>query len=412
MQLYTGLPIITNKMPAAERKGVPHHLLGCIGLNEPTWDVGTFVSNALKTIQDIQNRGKIPVLVGGTHYYTQALLFRQSIVDEKNVDESGAGIEDFPILRQPTDVILAKLREVDPTMANRWHPHDRRKIQGSLEIWLRTGKTASQTYDQQKDGVSTPSTPTANHDSMIEPIANNLRFSTLVFWVHADRKALHTRLDSRVLNMVESGLLEEVKTLDNLLDSRQANDEPVDQTRGIWVSIGYKEFDKWAIASRSADTKAEEMQRLKFSGVERTQAATRQYSNRQMRWIRIKLLNALHRAGRSNHTFLLDGTDAPLFDQNVVQPAFDITSCFLRGEHLPEATSLSVAASENLVLKSEDLRQRPDLWVRQVCEACGKTAVTADQWQTHINSRRHKKVIAAQRKKAVQHQKSSNHISP
>jgi tRNA dimethylallyltransferase len=50
MQLYEGLPIITNKMPLRERMGIPHHLLGCIGLNKPTWTVGQFVAAALEKV--------------------------------------------------------------------------------------------------------------------------------------------------------------------------------------------------------------------------------------------------------------------------------------------------------------------------------------------------------------------------
>ena len=66
MQLYEGLPIITNKMPEDERAGIPHHLLGCIGLNEETWTVGNFVSNALKftfegTIRVSDATGERPV---------------------------------------------------------------------------------------------------------------------------------------------------------------------------------------------------------------------------------------------------------------------------------------------------------------------------------------------------------------
>ncbi|KAG9809606.1 hypothetical protein KCU68_g21220, partial [Aureobasidium melanogenum] len=63
MQLYESLPVITNKMPEDERGGIPHHLLGCIGLNEETWTVGNFVSNALAKISEIRARGRLPILV-------------------------------------------------------------------------------------------------------------------------------------------------------------------------------------------------------------------------------------------------------------------------------------------------------------------------------------------------------------
>jgi tRNA dimethylallyltransferase len=89
MQLYSGLPIITNKITVEERKGVPHHLLGCIDFGEPTWVVGTFVKRALSIIEEIRSRGKLPILVGGTHYYTQSLLFRDRLAETEEDGQDG-----------------------------------------------------------------------------------------------------------------------------------------------------------------------------------------------------------------------------------------------------------------------------------------------------------------------------------
>jgi tRNA dimethylallyltransferase len=399
MQLYDGLPIITNKMPMAERKGIPHHLLGCIGLNEPTWVVGNFVPSALKAIEEIRSRGRLPILVGGTHYYTQALLFRESTVETASLSDgdTNAGTN-LSILNEPTEVILEKLREVDPVMADRWHPKDKRKIQRSLEIWLRTGKTASQTYAEQMSGDQGASALSSDIEAERAALSG-LRFPTLVFWIHAERKVLHARLDARLLKMAGQGLLDEVETLDKYLVSRRASGEEVDRTRGIWVSIGYKEFEHWAIASRSSATSESDLEKLKASGVESAQAATRQYSNRQTRWIRIKLLNALTQAGVMDNVFLLDATDISRFDERVVQPALDIAAKFLGGGTLPEPASLSTAAKENLRPKAEDLSKRPDLWLRRTCEVCGVTAVTVQQWEKHASSNRHKKATASRVKR-------------
>jgi tRNA dimethylallyltransferase len=134
MQLYEGLPVITNKMPEDERDGIPHHLLGCISLNEETWTVGNFVSNALAKISEIRARGRLPILVGGTHYYTQSLLFHDALANKSQDEEPVQNAERLAVLEEPTEVLLAKLREVDPVMADRWHPNDRRKIQRSLEL--------------------------------------------------------------------------------------------------------------------------------------------------------------------------------------------------------------------------------------------------------------------------------------
>ncbi|KAG0160431.1 hypothetical protein PDIDSM_7960 [Penicillium digitatum] len=88
MQMYCGLPIITNQIPIDERNGIPHHLLSCIDLDAEAWRIGLFKREALRVIDDIRTRGKVPILVGGTHYYTQAVLFKEQLVGE-GVDDEG-----------------------------------------------------------------------------------------------------------------------------------------------------------------------------------------------------------------------------------------------------------------------------------------------------------------------------------
>jgi tRNA dimethylallyltransferase len=387
MQLYEGLPIITNKMPENERNGIPHHLLGCIGLEEPTWTVGQFVSKARETIQDIRSRGRIPILVGGTHYYTQALLFKDQIIEQGE-----SPYEDiFPILQEPTEIILAKLKELDPVIADRWHPNDRRKIQRSLELCLRSGRPASQIYAEQKLSKGVSDTFEGENEPMLQESPSLLE-PTLVLWVHAAVETLKDRLDSRVLDMVRTGLLGEVKTLDDFLLTHEAAGDSIDRTRGIWVSIGFKEFEDYQTALRSEASTDEILAKLKRDGIERTQAATRQYSKRQIRWIRIKLLNALSDAGALNTTFLLDGSDIKEWHKTVAEPGIELTCQFLTEETLPDPSSLSEAAREMLSPKSDDLSQRPDLWEKKVCEACGGVVcVTPATWETHLKSKGHKR---------------------
>ncbi|CAN9366021.1 unnamed protein product [Alternaria alternata] len=364
MQLYHGLPIITNKITQDETKGVPHHLLGCISLEEETWTVGKFVGEALRTIDEIRSRGKLPVLVGGTHYYTQSLLFQDALADEPelNLNENS---QPLPILEEPTDVLHAKLREVDPIMADGWHPNERRKIQRSLEIYLRTGKPASQLYKEQKfqrDALAAQTDGAAS---------DSLRFETLVFWVHANKDVLHRRLDGRVDKMIARGLL----------------------------SGGYKEFLEYQSALSDDAKTAPELEKLKSLAVEKTQAATRQYANRQIEWIRIKLLNALFGAGQKGNTFLVDGSDISQWEDKVVKPATAITEQFLSGQPLPPPSSLSPVAAEMLTPKREyDLGQRPDLWQKKVCETCGTTSITENDWILHRQSRAHRRAVGARKK--------------
>ncbi|PHH84474.1 hypothetical protein CDD83_1891 [Cordyceps sp. RAO-2017] len=91
MQLYEGLPILTNKMPVAERRGVPHHLLGHISAGDAPWDVDAFKRAATALMADIRRRGRLPILVGGTHYYVDPLLFPDVILDDVVLDRGDDG---------------------------------------------------------------------------------------------------------------------------------------------------------------------------------------------------------------------------------------------------------------------------------------------------------------------------------
>ncbi|EER40572.1 tRNA isopentenyltransferase [Histoplasma capsulatum H143] len=281
MQLYKGLPIITNQIPTEERKGIPHHLLGCIGFDQEPWHVSHFKRECLRTIKEIRGRGKLPVLVGGTHYYTQAVLFKEAILDrdgegdeesgnadrERMVTDGNSEIskiatpqsEKFPILNASPEVILQKLREVDPVMASRWHPNDTRRIYRSLEIYLQTGRPASEIYQEQqrlKDAASILDNHSLHDLSYVENHAttrsspasvgpSHLRFPTLLFWVHTEDGELTRRLSQRVDNMAEQGLVAEAESLFNYLNQKHAQGVEIDRTRGVWVSIGFKELEPY-----------------------------------------------------------------------------------------------------------------------------------------------------------------------
>jgi len=412
MQLYEGLPIITNKIPENERNGIPHHLLGCINIDEPTWTVGTFVTTALQKIDEIRNRGRLPILVGGTHYYTQSLLFHDALTtqpkEDDDVEENDTATNDFrakwPILEAPASDILAKLHEVDPIMANRWHPNDHRKIRRSLEIYLQTGRPASSIYAEQREKrQETGVDPIDSDASTVSGTpSSSLRTPTLILWTHCAPSILSSRLDTRVDSMLESGLLSEVETLSSLAETLAAQGRAPDTSTGIWVAIGYKEFLGYQVlpnssecepqssvsdvseptatqnrdtpvssvtASTSAKPKKpkpqppDEKALALAAAIERTKAATRQYAKRQVRWIRIKLASAVCEANSSssnsssqpsnkidnpitNETkfYVLDGTDLSSYAETVTATGLELVGKWLRGEAMPAASTLSETA--------------------------------------------------------------------
>lgn len=385
MQLYKGLPIITNKITPAERRGVPHHLLDHIGFDDAPWVIDDFKRAATQVIRDIRSRGRLPILVGGTHYYTNALLFDQVLVEGEKEEPSSS----FPILSEPTDVILAKLREVDPVMAARWHPNDRRKISRSLEIYLKYGRPASEIYAEQKQRRK------AAEGAADDPAS----WQNLMFWVHTDPEVLKSRLDGRVDKMLAAGLLDETRQMFEHVRRREAAGEPVDFTRGIWQSIGFKELEPYLRASSSssvAEPAADPttLASLQSSGLDAVKVSTRQYAKYQTRWIRTKVVPLLQDyPGAMSHLFVLDTTDTSRWTEHVADPAASITRSFLAGESLPDSASLSPAARSVLdavvAAAAASHAQQQQTPCQRTCQICGVTCVTEDTWEKHLKSRRH-----------------------
>ena len=395
--MYNGLPIVTNKVTIEEQNGIPHHLLGFVSLDEEPWRVGLFKKQASQIIREIRSRGRLPILVGGTHYYTQSLIFEDTLVQEEQdgeLDEQQEMThqeidEKFPILVGPTEIMIEKLKEVDPVMADRWHPKDRRKIRRSLEIFFLTGKRASEIYDtQQNDKFSKPGSKLLTENDA-SAAASDLS-STLFFWVYSEPETLKKRLDSRVDKMIESGLLDEVKSMDEFLRQKLQSKTEVDLGRGIWVSIGWKEFEKYLAALENKSGSQKDLDELLLQSIEQVKAATRQYARRQNRWIRTKLVSALLDHNYLEHLYLLDGTDLNEWPHSVSKVALDVAHNFLCGGQLPAPSELSDLAKE--LLAPSDLNKPAELFVKRECVTCHTTVITEDQWNKHLKSRTHRRL--------------------
>ncbi|TQS37005.1 hypothetical protein Golomagni_02534 [Golovinomyces magnicellulatus] len=399
MQMYAGLPIITNKVTNEEQEGIPHHLLGRIQLEEETWRVGVFQREATSIIRQIHARGNVPVIVGGTHYYIQSLLFGDSIVGENQTDEGELlgslsttnTSREFPILDGPPDLILKKLREIDPVMARRWHPNDTRKISRSLEIFLKTGEKASDIYARQQE-----SSNMKNNDSLkLESAGENFSpETTLLFWIYTEPEVLKKRLDARVHQMMRAGLLDEVKTMDQYLQTQQTAGLKVDGSQGIWASIGWKEFKPYLEALKSGGNLEDALS----LSIQKTQAATRQYAKRQIRWIEMKLRTALAKSqGWNDRLYLLDGNDVSNFKENVADLAIKITADFLDGKKLLLPQEISSTAKTVLSCK----KKKPDVWFRKTCEICLITSMNEIEWEAHLKSRKHRGLAKKRLKNVV-----------
>ncbi|KAL8701242.1 MAG: hypothetical protein Q9224_000587 [Gallowayella concinna] len=394
LQMYEGLPIATNKLPLAERKSIPHHLLGCVQLDAETWKVGKYVRTATAIISDIVARGKLPIVVGGTHYYTQSLLFQSSLVDKGSTEHLSveAQEEKWPILAASTGEMLDRLHVIDPEIASRWHPNDRRKIRHSLEVYFTSGKKPSDLYQEQRHmasaSVSSQTGVLENGDQGLlatpEPTAGS-RFDPMLLWVYADLEELLARLDQRVDKMVHEGLIEEVKGMQQYLHKQQQNGVSVDQSSGIWTAIGFKELLQYVLTGSDRALNANESEAMKKQGIELTKTATRQYARQQQKWIRNKLLRALKENNMLSRLVVLDGTELSQWRHNVEATAGDAISTFLSGGPLPHSSALPKAVSEMILPQAE-----PQIKAR-CCEICKITLMTQQEWDAHPRSKKHRK---------------------
>ncbi|KAK1995906.1 tRNA isopentenyltransferase [Colletotrichum falcatum] len=399
MQMYKGLPIITNKITPQERRGVPHHLLDHISLDQPTWIVDDFKREANRVIGEIRSRGNLPIVVGGTHYYTNALLFDDTLVaaaDHDKTRDADVKLDHdtsaFPILDEPTDVILAKLREVDPVMADRWHPNDRRKISRSLHIYLQHGRPASEIYAEQRQRKAAETAPDA---------ATAGPWQALLFWVYSDPDVLKERLDKRVDKMLAAGLDDETQSMYEYVRAKEAAGHEVDYTRGIWQSIGFKEFSPYLKALNASDPPADPsaLEALRTTALEEMKTSTRQYAKYQTRWIRTKTVPLLQeRPGALDHLFVMDSTDVSRWSTNVAGPAVDVTGRFLKGQEMPAPAGLSETAQSVL---DEATAQAARTLCRRTCEVCNTTCVTEQDWTKHVKSRRHNVLLKKTKRRAL-----------
>ncbi len=186
--VYRGLDIGTAKPTEEERGGIPHAMIDVASPFEK-FSVSDFERLALPTLEDILSRDKTPVLVGGTGFYLNAILYKSSFGNtpaDPAVREKYAKIAE----EEGAEAVFARLRAVDPESAERLHPNDRKRVIRALEIFEATGRKKSE---------QTPA-----------PAA---RYPFEAFAFDYPREELYRRIDARVDGMLKAGLVDEVKGL-------------------------------------------------------------------------------------------------------------------------------------------------------------------------------------------------------
>ena len=244
MQIYRGMDIGTAKPTAREMGGIRHHMIDCVDPRE-AFSVGRFVAQADLILQDILSRGKVCVVAGGTGLYVDSLIQGRSFAPVPQTGRREA-LERRADL-EGTDALLAYLQGFDPEAAARLHPSDRKRIIRACEVYEETGLTIS----------------AHNAQTRALPPRYQAAWLGLDF---LDRAELYARIDRRVEQMMEQGLLQEVAGL------LQAG---VPERSTAMQAIGYKELV--AVLRAGGDI---------CEAVARIQQESRRYAKRQRTWFR------------------------------------------------------------------------------------------------------------------------------
>ncbi|HEY3266840.1 MAG TPA: tRNA (adenosine(37)-N6)-dimethylallyltransferase MiaA [Armatimonadota bacterium] len=186
MAVYCGLEVATAKPTDEERRAVPHHLVDVVDVSE-SFSVAEFHAMASAAIDEIVGRGRLPLVVGGTRQYVEALTkgFSEAPPSDPAIRARLEG-EGLPCLRP-------RLEALDPLSAARLHPHDLRRTVRALEVLELTGETISQWQQRSRSGAPP--------------------YRRLFFGLTMDREALYDRINRRVDAMMADGLEAEVRSL-------------------------------------------------------------------------------------------------------------------------------------------------------------------------------------------------------
>lgn len=263
MQIYRTMDIGTAKPTKEEMGGIPHHMID-VADPEEDFSVARYVEMAARCVDDVLERGKLPIVAGGTGLYIDSLLSGRTFAPF-SPDSALRGELERELEEKGGQAMLEALAQVDPEAAQRLHPNDHKRIIRALEVYRSTGKTITQ-HNRETQAIP------PRYDALTIGLA------------FQDRQAMWRRIDQRVDEMVAAGLEDEVRRL---------------LTSGIspkctaMQAIGYKEFTQ-ALSGEMTWQEAADVVKLR----------SRQYAKRQLTWF-----------GRNPNTRWMRWDDPPEFEQ-------------------------------------------------------------------------------------------------
>lgn len=244
MQVYRHMDIGSAKIKTEEMAGVPHHLIDVL---EPTeaFNVVVFQKLAKEAMEEIYGRGRIPILVGGTGFYIQAVLYDIDFTENDEDTALRRELEEIAKIEGP-DVLYGRLKAVDPASCESIHAHNVKRVIRALEFYEKTGQPISAHNEAQRQNVSP------------------YRFAYFV--LNDRREEIYKRIDLRVEQMVAAGLADEV---------RQLKEMGCTKDMVSMQGLGYKEILRYLEGELTLE-----------EAVYLIKRDTRHFAKRQLTWFR------------------------------------------------------------------------------------------------------------------------------
>ncbi|KII67879.1 tRNA dimethylallyltransferase, mitochondrial [Thelohanellus kitauei] len=344
MQVYKSLDALSNKITPQESRDIIHHIIDLVEISDE-FDVTAFRETALSVIQKIKDCQRTPIVVGGTNYYLESLIYENliSIKDEQTYSEfSNIQLWDM-------------LNDVDPSRASMLHWNDRRRIRRSLNV-AASGTTHSHLIGNQISD---------NRNRL------KLRFKKILFfWLISDSEVLAKRIKERCEKMLQNGGWNELQRLYHYFtDSKM----PENDLRGACQVIGFRQFLPCLKSFRCDYTDLPID--LRDSCFSKFVQSTIKYTKKQVKWFKNRI-----KKDERIHVFELN-----LSSMNLESA---VGFCKLKFDGI---ISESLDNSENSPSIKSPL-------TRYVCDLCQKTCIGDASWHSHLKSKNHRRLLSMKRK--------------
>ncbi|WP_077326330.1 tRNA (adenosine(37)-N6)-dimethylallyltransferase MiaA [Virgibacillus siamensis] len=245
MQVFKGMDIGTAKITSHEMKGIPHYMIDIKNPDEP-FSVADFQNHVQHHIDAISSRSKLPIIAGGSGLYIQGALYNYNFSEQPRDAEVTDRLE-RQLNRDGAGSLYNRLKITDPQQAAKIHPNNHRRVIRALEIFETTGKTMTEYQNEQ--------------------VAESL-YNPILIGLEMDRELLYKRINLRVDEMINAGLIEEAEYFyrQGLADYQSMK------------GIGYKEFIPYFKNEQTLDKSVELLKRN-----------SRRYAKRQYTWFKNKM---------------------------------------------------------------------------------------------------------------------------